>query len=79
MGQLTVRSQGSMGNDGSLAMQLEVAFRGDLAGATPVVAQLLRTPLRFHCVEQFAALTLMQLLRYDLKANHAEYSRRGVT
>ncbi len=44
MGQLTVRSQGSMGHDGSLAMQLEVAFRGDLAGATPVVAQLLRTP-----------------------------------
>jgi hypothetical protein len=33
-----------MGHDGSLAMQLEVAFRGDLAGATPVVAQLLRTP-----------------------------------
>ena len=45
MGQLTVRSQGSVGDDGSLAMQLEVAFRGDLAGATPVVAQLLRTPL----------------------------------
>ena len=44
MGQLTVRSRGSMGHDGSLAMQLEVAFRGDLAGATPVVAQLLRTP-----------------------------------
>ena len=44
MGQLTVRSQGSMGHDGSLSMQLEVAFRGDLAGATPVVAQLLRTP-----------------------------------
>ena len=44
MGQLTVRSRGSVGDDGSLAMQLEVAFRGDLAGATPVVAQLLRTP-----------------------------------
>lgn len=44
MGQLTVRSRGSVGSDGSLAMQLEVAFRGDLAGATPVVAQLLRTP-----------------------------------
>ena len=45
MGQLSVRSQGSVGRDGSLAMQLEVAFRGDLAGATPVVAGLLRTPL----------------------------------
>ncbi len=45
MGQLTVRSRGRVGEDGSLAMQLEVAFRGDLAGATPVVAQLLRTPL----------------------------------
>ena len=44
MGQLAVRSEGSVGRDGSLAMQLEVAFRGDLAGATPVVAQLLRTP-----------------------------------
>ena len=44
MGQLSVRSQGSMGHDGSLSMQLEVAFRGDLAGTTPVVAQLLRTP-----------------------------------
>jgi len=44
MGQLSVRSKGSVGRDGSLAMQLEVAFRGDLAGATPVVAGLLRTP-----------------------------------
>ena len=44
MGQLSVRSAGSVGRDGSLAMQLEVAFRGDLAGATPVVAGLLRTP-----------------------------------
>jgi hypothetical protein len=44
MGQLSVRSKGSMGQDGSLSMQIEVAFRGDLAGATPVVAQLLRTP-----------------------------------
>jgi hypothetical protein len=44
MGQLSVRSKGSVGRDGSLAMQLEVAFRGDLAGATPVVSGLLRTP-----------------------------------
>ncbi len=44
MGQLSVRSKGSMGQDGSLSMHIEVAFRGDLAGATPVVAQLLRTP-----------------------------------
>ena len=44
MGQLSVRSKGSMGQDGSLLMQIEVAFRGDIAGATPVVAQLLRTP-----------------------------------
>ena len=44
MGQLSVRSKGSMGQDGSLSMQIEVAFRGDVAGATPVVAQLLRTP-----------------------------------
>ncbi|MBT6054223.1 MAG: hypothetical protein HOH16_02200 [Planctomycetaceae bacterium] len=44
MGQLSVRSKGSMGQDGSLSMQIEVAFRGDVAGAAPVVAQLLRTP-----------------------------------
>ncbi|MBT6918897.1 MAG: hypothetical protein HN985_04165 [Planctomycetaceae bacterium] len=44
MGQLSVQSKGSMGQDGSLSMQIEVAFRGDVAGATPVVAQLLRTP-----------------------------------
>jgi len=44
-GQLTVRSAGSVGADGTLAMVVEVAFRGDIAGATPVVGQLLRTPL----------------------------------
>ena len=44
-GQLVVRSAGSVGADGTLAMVVEVAFRGDLAGATPVVGQLLRTPL----------------------------------
>jgi hypothetical protein len=44
-GQLVVRSAGSVGADGTLAMVVEVAFRGDIAGATPVVGQLLRTPL----------------------------------
>jgi hypothetical protein len=45
MGQLVMKSGGSVGADGSLAMAVEVAFRGDLAGQTPIVAQLLRTPL----------------------------------
>ncbi len=44
-GQLVVRSQGSAGEDGTLDMQLEVAFRGDLVGQTPVIGQLFRTPL----------------------------------
>ena len=44
-GQLVVRSGGSVAADGSLAMAVEVAFRGDLAGQAPAVAQLLRTPL----------------------------------
>jgi translocation and assembly module TamB len=44
-GQFTVTSRGSVGADGSLAMLVEVALRGDLVGQTPVVAQLLRTPL----------------------------------
>jgi hypothetical protein len=44
-GQLMIRSGGSVGADGTLAMMIEVAFRGDIAGATPVVGQLLRTPL----------------------------------
>ena len=44
-GQLVVRSGGSVAADGALAMTVEVAFRGDVAGQTPVVAQLLRTPL----------------------------------
>jgi hypothetical protein len=44
-GQLVIRSSGSVGADGTLAMVVEVAFRGDIAGATPVVGQLLRTPL----------------------------------
>ena len=45
MGQLVVRTAGSVGADGTLAMTTEVAFRGDIAGATPVIGQLLRTPL----------------------------------
>ena len=44
-GPLMVTSRGSIGDDGSLAMRVEVAFRGDVAGQTPVVAQLLRTPI----------------------------------
>ena len=44
-GQLAVRSAGSVAADGGLDMTLEVAFRGEIAGQTPVVAQLLRTPL----------------------------------
>jgi hypothetical protein len=44
-GQLVIRSAGSVGADGTLAMVVEVAFRGDIAGATPVVGTLLRTPL----------------------------------
>jgi hypothetical protein len=44
-GAFTVTSKGSVGADGSLAMLVEVAFRGDLVGQTPVVAALARTPL----------------------------------
>lgn len=44
-GQLVVKSQGSVGHDGSLDMLLEVALRGDLVGQTPVLGQLFRTPL----------------------------------
>lgn len=44
-GQLVVRSRGGVAADGTLAMVVEVALRGDIAGQTPVVAQLLRTPL----------------------------------
>lgn len=45
VGQLTVRTSGSVAADGSLAMDVEMAFRGDIAGQTPIVATLLRTPL----------------------------------
>lgn len=45
MGQLVLRSAGSVGHDGSLAMTVEVGFRGDLVAAAPRLARLLRTPL----------------------------------
>jgi hypothetical protein len=44
-GQLAVRSSGSVAATGELDMVVEVAFRGDIAGSTPVVSRLLRTPL----------------------------------
>lgn len=44
-GALMLTSKGSVGADGSLAMLVEVAFRGDLVGQTPVVATLARTPI----------------------------------
>lgn len=44
-GALVLTSKGSVGADGSLAMLVEVAFRGDLVGQTPVVATLARTPI----------------------------------
>jgi len=44
-GALMLTSKGSVGSDGSLAMLVEVAFRGDLVGQTPVVATLARTPI----------------------------------
>jgi hypothetical protein len=44
-GQLVVKSRGTVGQDGSLDMLLEVALRGDLVGQTPVLGQLFRTPL----------------------------------
>jgi hypothetical protein len=44
-GQVVVRSRGSVAADGTLAMLVEVALRGDIAGQTPVIAQLVRTPL----------------------------------
>jgi translocation and assembly module TamB len=44
-GQLSIRTKGSVGGDGSLDMIVELAFRGDLAGQTPVITKLLQTPL----------------------------------
>lgn len=45
MGQLVLRSAGSVGHDGSLAMTIEIGFRGDLVAGAPRLARLLRTPL----------------------------------
>ena len=45
MGQLKLRSAGSVGADGTLAMVVEVGFRGDLVAGAPQLAKLLRTPL----------------------------------
>lgn len=45
MGQLVLRSAGSVGADGTLAMVVEIAFRGDLVAGAPRLAKLLRTPL----------------------------------
>ena len=45
MGQLQLRSAGSVGADGTLAMVVEVGFRGDLVAGAPQLAKLLRTPL----------------------------------
>ena len=44
-GQLAIRTKGSVGGDGTLDMVVELAFRGDIAGQTPVIAKLLQTPL----------------------------------
>lgn len=44
-GPFMVRSQGSVGAEGELAAVVEVALRGDLVGQTPVIAQLMRTPI----------------------------------
>ena len=44
-GMLSVRSKGSVGEDGSLDMMIEIAFRGDIAAQAPVIAKLLQTPL----------------------------------
>jgi hypothetical protein len=44
-GQFVVKSGGSVGAVGTLAMVVEVALRGDVVGNTPVIAQLVRTPL----------------------------------
>jgi hypothetical protein len=45
MGQLMLRSAGSVGADGSLAMVVEVGFRGDLVAGVPALSKLMRTPL----------------------------------
>lgn len=45
VGQVVVKTSGSVGADGTLAMTAEMAFRGDVVGQTPVVAALIRTPI----------------------------------
>jgi len=44
-GQMVVKTSGSVAADGSLAMMAEMSFRGDIAGQTPVIATLLKTPI----------------------------------
>jgi hypothetical protein len=53
MGQLSVRSKGSMGQDGSLLMQIEVAFRGAIAGATSI------------CISNEPSCPILPLLRTE--------------
>ena len=45
MGQLVLRSAGSVGHDGTLAMMVEVGLRGDLVAGAPRLAKLVRTPM----------------------------------
>ncbi len=45
MGQLVLRSAGSVGHDGSLSMMVEVGLRGDAVAGAPRLAKLVRTPL----------------------------------
>lgn len=45
MGQLVLRSAGSVGHDGSLSMMVEVGLRGDVVAGAPRLARLVRTPL----------------------------------
>lgn len=44
-GQMIVKTAGSVAADGTLSMMAEMSFRGDIAGQTPVVATLLKTPI----------------------------------
>lgn len=45
MGQLVLRSAGSVGHDGSLSMMVEVGLRGDVVASAPRLARLVRKPL----------------------------------
>lgn len=42
---MIVKTAGSVAADGTLSMMAEMSFRGDIAGQTPVVATLLKTPI----------------------------------